>query len=337
MKELSERQEKILYCLVREYIKSGTPVSSQKILESTNLSWSGATVRNDMRKLDYMGYIFQPHTSAGRVPTDKGLRFYVNEVLELRKTTKKNETSIDVNTEFTIGDLDKIIQGAAKLLATTIKAFVIIEKPNPMYLRIRRIVLTPVTKTFSIVNIITELGLTSVFPVQHSEIYSIHEIEEFLNKSLNGILLSDFKLKLKEVVEKFSWVGGRLKEFIELSEKIASEKYEEYITEGVFNLVNAKRFNEEKLKEIVRFSTNQELYSHIFSLEEGIFIGKEHNIKIFDQYSIIIMPYFVSNREVGKIAVIFDKFSDYNRVFDSVEYVVNRLTEYFTVVARNVE
>lgn len=337
MKELSTRQEQILYCLVREYVKSGTPVSSQKILESTNLEWSGATVRNDMRKLDYLGYVFQPHTSAGRVPTDKGLRFYVNEILKLRKETKKSGSSIDVSIDFPIGDLDKIIQGAAKLLATTVKAFVIIEKPNPMYLRIRRVVLTPVTKSFSIVNIITELGLTSVLPIQHSEIYNIQEIEEFLNKSLDGILLSEFRAKLREVVERFSWVGGRLKEFIELSEKIASEKYEEYITEGVFNLVNAKRFDEEKLKEIVRFSTNEEYYSKIFELGEGIFIGKEHNIKNFEQYSILIMPYFVFNREVGKIAVIFDKFSDYNRVFDSVEYVVNRLTEYFTVVARNVE
>jgi len=146
MKELSTRQEQILYCLVREYVKSGTPVSSQKILESTNLEWSGATVRNDMRKLDYLGYVFQPHTSAGRVPTDKGLRFYVNEILKLRKETKKSGSSIDVSIDFPIGDLDKIIQGAAKLLATTVKAFVIIEKPNPMYLRIRRVVLRDIKK-----------------------------------------------------------------------------------------------------------------------------------------------------------------------------------------------
>ncbi|MBT1248610.1 MULTISPECIES: heat-inducible transcriptional repressor HrcA [unclassified Thermosipho (in: thermotogales)] len=337
MKDLSDRQKKILYCLVREYVKSGIPVSSQKILETTNLEWSGATVRNDMRKLDYLGYVFQPHTSAGRIPTDKGLKFYVNEVLKVRKETKKVGSSIDVRTDFPIGDLDKIIRGAAKLLSNTLKAFVIIEKPNPMNLRVRRIVLTPVTKTFSIVNIITELGLTSVLPIQHSEISNILEIEEFLNKSLDGILLSDFKLKLKEVVEKFSWVGGRLKEFIELSERIASEKYDEYIIEGVFNLVNAKKFGEDKLREIVKISTNSEFYPQIFSLGEGIYIGKEHNIRNFEQYAVLIMPYFVFEREVGRIAVIFDKFSDYSKVFDSVEYVVNRLTEYFTIVARNVE
>ncbi|ANQ53222.1 HrcA family transcriptional regulator [Thermosipho sp. 1063] len=337
MKDLSDRQKKILYCLVREYVKSGIPVSSQKVLETTNLEWSGATVRNDMRKLDYLGYVFQPHTSAGRIPTDKGLKFYVNEVLKVRKETKKVGSSIDVRTDFPIGDLDKVIRGAAKLLSNTLKAFVIIEKPNPMNLRIRRIVLTPVTKTFSIVNIITELGLTSVLPIQHSEISNILEIEEFLNKSLDGILLSDFKLKLKEVVEKFSWVGGRLKEFIELSERIASEKYDEYIIEGVFNLVNAKKFGEDKLREIVKISTNSEFYPQIFSLGEGIYVGKEHNIRNFEQYAVLIMPYFVFEREVGRIAVIFDKFSDYSKVFDSVEYVVNRLTEYFTIVARNVE
>ncbi|ONN27699.1 HrcA family transcriptional regulator [Thermosipho affectus] len=337
MKDLSDRQKKILYCLVREYVKSGIPVSSQKVLETTNLEWSGATVRNDMRKLDYLGYVFQPHTSAGRIPTDKGLKFYVNEVLKVRKETKKVGSSIDIRTDFPIGDLDKVIRGAAKLLSNTLKAFVIIEKPNPMNLRIRRIVLTPVTKTFSIVNIITELGLTSVLPIQHSEISNILEIEKFLNKSLDGILLSDFKLKLKEVVEKFSWVGGRLKEFIELSERIASEKYDEYIIEGVFNLVNAKKFGEDKLREIVKISTNSEFYPQIFSLGEGIYVGKEHNIRNFEQYAVLIMPYFVFEREVGRIAVIFDKFSDYSKVFDSVEYVVNRLTEYFTIVARNVE
>ncbi|MBO8160855.1 MAG: heat-inducible transcription repressor HrcA [Thermosipho sp. (in: Bacteria)] len=337
MRDLSDRQEKILYCVVREYVKTGVPVSSKKVLESTNLNWSGATVRNDLRKLDYLGYIFQPHTSAGRIPTDKGLRFYVNEIIKIRQETKKKSTSVDTTMNFPIGDLDKVIQGAAKLLSTTTKSFVIIEKPSPMNLRIRRIVLTPVTNSFSIVNIITELGLTTVLPIQHFEIYNIEDIEEFLNKSLQSAFLSDFKLKLREMVEKFSWASGRLKEFIELSERIASEKYEDYITDGVFNLINAKRFDENKLKEIIRFSTSSDFYAQVFNLGEGIYIGKEHNIRNFEQYTIVIVPYFVGNREVGRIAVIFDKFSDYDKVFESIEYVVNRLTEYFTVVSRNIQ
>ncbi|SHH32957.1 heat-inducible transcriptional repressor HrcA [Thermosipho atlanticus] len=337
MRDLSERQKKILYCVVREYVKTGVPVSSKKVLETTNLDWSGATVRNDLRKLDYLGYIFQPHTSAGRIPTDKGLRFYVNEILKIRQETKKKGSSVDTTMNFPIGDLDKVIHGAAKLLATTVKGFVIIEKPSPMNLRIKRIVLTPVTSNFSIVNIITELGLTTVLPIQHSEIFNIDEIEHFLNKSLQAAFLSDFKLKLKEITERFSWAEGRLKEFIELSERIASEKYEDYIADGVFNLINAKRFDENKLKEIVRLSTSIDFYSQIFNLGEGIYIGKEHNLRNFEQYTVVIVPYFVGSREVGKIAVIFDKFGDYDKVFESIEYVVNRLTEYFTVVSRNVQ
>ncbi|MCD6105267.1 MAG: heat-inducible transcription repressor HrcA [Thermosipho sp. (in: Bacteria)] len=337
MKDLTDRQEKILYCVVREYVKTGVPVSSKKVLESTNLEWSGATVRNDLRKLDYLGYIFQPHTSAGRIPTDKGLRFYVNEILKIRNETKKKSLTVDTAINFPIGDLDKVIQGAAKLLATTVKGFVIIEKPSPMNLRIKRIVLTPVTSNFSIVNIITELGLTTVLPIQHSEIFNIEDIEHFMNKSLQSAFLSDFKQKLKELIERFSWAEGRLKEFIELSERIASEKYEDYIIDGVFNLINAKRFDENKLKEIIRFSTSTDFYSQIFNLSEGVYIGREHNFRNFEQYTIVIVPYFVGTREVGRIAVIFDKFSDYDKVFESIEYVVNRLTEYFTVVSRNIQ
>ncbi|QTA37881.1 heat-inducible transcription repressor HrcA [Thermosipho ferrireducens] len=337
MKDLTERQQKILYCVVREYVKTGSPVSSKRILESTNLDWSGATVRNDLRKLDYLGYIYQPHTSAGRIPTDKGLRFYVDEVLSLRQATKRTGYSVNTTTQFPIGDLDRIIQGAAKLLASTVRSYVIVEKPSPINLRIKRIVLTPVTPNFTIVNIITELGLTSVLPMQHSEVFNLVDIEAFLNKSLQGATLNDFKMRLREVIEKFSWAEGRLKEFIELSERIATERYEDYISEGISNLISGKKFDSDKLKEIIRYSTTFEFYSYIFSMKDGIYVGKEHGIRNFEQYSILIVPYFVGNKKVGKLATIFDKYSDYDKVFDSVEYVVNRLTEYFTVVARNIQ
>lgn len=345
--DITERQKKVLYCIVQEYINTKTPVSSKRVLESAAIERSGATIRNDMNRLMRTGYIFQPHTSAGRVPTDKGLRFYVNELKKIREEIKSKSSQVEVAARFPIGDMEKVLTGAAKLLSSSTKGMVIIEKPNPLTLRIKRIVVTPVSKNFSIANIITSLGLSSSIPIQHTELDDVEKIEQMLNKAMTGLTLNEFKSKLRDILTRInnfnnlnsfkdSDFGTISRGFLEITERLSVESYEDYITEGLPNLLANDRINMKKLQNILVYVSSDVFYKELFELDNDIYIGKEHGLKFLEDFSVILGQFYSEDNPAGRVAVIFDKYGRYDLIMDSFEFMLNRLSEYFTVVSRNV-
>jgi len=345
--DITERQKKVLYCIVQEYINTRTPVSSKRVLESAAIERSGATIRNDMNRLMRTGYIFQPHTSAGRVPTDKGLRFYVNELKKIREEIKSKSSQVEVAAKFPIGDMEKVLTGAAKLLSSSTKGMVIIEKPSPLTLRIKRIVVTPVSKNFSIANIITSLGLSSSIPIQHTELDDVEKIEQMLNKAMTGLTLNEFKSKLRDILTRInnfnnlnsfkdSDFGTISRGFLEITERLSVESYEDYITEGLPNLLANDRINLKKLQNILVYVSSDVFYKELFELENDIYIGKEHGLKFLEDFSVILGQFYSEDNPVGRVAVIFDKYGRYDSIMDSFEFMLNRLSEYFTIVSRNV-
>lgn len=345
--DITERQKKVLYCIVQEYINTRTPVSSKRVLESAAIERSGATIRNDMNRLMRTGYIFQPHTSAGRVPTDKGLRFYVNELKKIREEIKSKSSQVEVAAKFPIGDMEKVLTGAAKLLSSSTKGMVIIEKPSPLTLRIKRIVVTPVSKNFSIANIITSLGLGSSIPIQHTELDDVEKIEQMLNKAMTGLTLNEFKSKLRDILTRInnfnnlnsfkdSDFGTISRGFLEITERLSVESYEDYITEGLPNLLANDRINLKKLQNILVYVSSDVFYKELFELENDIYIGKEHGLKFLEDFSVILGQFYSEDNPVGRVAVIFDKYGRYDLIMDSFEFMLNRLSEYFTIVSRNV-
>jgi heat-inducible transcriptional repressor len=345
--DITERQKKVLYCIVQEYINTRTPVSSKRVLESAAIERSGATIRNDMNRLMRTGYIFQPHTSAGRVPTDKGLRFYVNELKKIREEIKSKSSQVEVAAKFPIGDMEKVLTGAAKLLSSSTKGMVIIEKPSPLTLRIKRIVVTPVSKNFSIANIITSLGLSSSIPIQHTELDDVEKIEQMLNKAMTGLTLNEFKSKLRDILTRInnfnnlnsfkdSDFGIISRGFLEITERLSVESYEDYITEGLPNLLANDRINLKKLQNILVYVSSDVFYKELFELENDIYIGKEHGLKFLEDFSVILGQFYSEDNPVGRVAVIFDKYGRYDLIMDSFEFMLNRLSEYFTIVSRNV-
>ncbi len=334
VKDITERQRQILYCVVSEYIRNHEPISSKKVLSSSNLTWSGATIRNDMNRLMKTGYIYQPHTSAGRVPTDKGLRFYVDELLKIKSNVKIKSTSVETVTKFPIGDLEKILTGAGKLLSSSTNSLVIIQKPSPLKLKIKRVVITPVTNTFSVINIVTTLGLGASIPIQHGPIEDFHSIENILNSALSNTNLSDFRENVKEVLSKSYNYNSVDKAFLELSEKIISETYEDYILEGLQNIVNFVKPN--KVSEVLRVISSDNFSKRVFLLENGVHIGKEHGIAGLEDFSIVLASFLAENIDIGRVAVVFEKYQNYDSIIDNLIYIVNRLGEYFTIVGRNV-
>lgn len=338
--ELTDRQRKVLYCIVKEYIQTRNPVSSRKVIETATIDRSGATVRNDMNRLMKLGYIFQPHTSAGRVPTDKGLRFYVDELLKIREEVRHRGTQVETAARFPIGDMEKVLNGAAKLLSSSTAGFVVIEKPSPLNLRIRRIVLTPVSEGFSIASIITTLGLSSSIPVQHGEIGDPVEVENALNKLLIGLTLSEFRSKLRDVLGRLNdyatVLGGLSRGIFDIIERLSFESYEEYVSEGLQNIFTQERLNPKKIPTIIAYVLSDGFRRDLFELNDGVYVGKEHGLRLLEDFSVMLGSFRTDESNIGRVGLVFDKYGNYDSIIDSFEFMLNRLSEYFTVVSRSV-
>lgn len=339
--ELTDRQKKVLYCIVKEYIQSRNPVSSKKVIETAAIDRSGATVRNDMNRLMKLGYIFQPHTSAGRVPTDKGLRFYVNELLKIRNEFRHKSTQVETAARFPIGDMERVLSGAAKLLSSSTKGFVIIEKPSPLNLRIRRVAVTLVSEDFSIVNIVTSLGLSSSLPIQHAEIGSVEEIELTLNKLLVGLTLSEFRSKLKDVLARLSEYNAfsertPAKGVFDFLERLSLESYEEFVSEGLANIFTQESLNPKKIPTLIAYVLSDAFHKELFELDDGVYVGKEHGLRFLEDFSIMLGSFKAEDTVIGRVGLVFEKYGNYDSIIDSFEFMLNRLSEYFTIVSRTV-
>ena len=323
---LNERQRKILYCIVREYIEQRRPISSKRVLEVTNLNWSGATVRNDMRKLEYLGYIYQPHTSAGRIPTDKGYRFYLEEMLKLQKDVEKAGTKIDMFHVFPLGDLEKILEGAARLLSHMTKGYVVLEKPDPSFLKILRVVITNIFEDYYVLGIITELGLSKIFPFRASEI-DIRIKERDLNKMFVGLSLKDAIEKAKKT---------RNDRIFGLVNKLLCEAEENFVETGLDMLLSDETLSMEDIKKFSFFVGKKSNLWNLMTEGEGIVIriGQEHGHPYLSNFASFLSFYKKENDVIGRILVITSKVTRYDFVYKSIDYMTNRLTEYFTLLSR---
>ncbi|MFN3691919.1 MAG: HrcA family transcriptional regulator, partial [Fervidobacterium sp.] len=177
--------------------------------------------------------------------------------------------------------------------------------------------------------------------VQHNNSIDTQQIENLLNKVMKNLTLNEFKSRLRDILLRvtelkdvdFSTFG---KDFLEIAEKLSVERYEDYITEGMYNLISNQRINFKKLQNILSYVSTEVFYKDVFELNNDIYIGREHGLRFLDDFSIIIDEFKVENSPVGRVAVIFDKFDNYDQILDSFEFMINRLTEYFTVVSRNI-
>jgi len=330
MRRDEERIYKVLFSIVKEYIKTKKPVSSKRVLQVTNLNWSGATVRNDMKRLEEMGYIFQPHTSAGRIPTDKGLRFYLNEVVKLGKK-EKEQVELEATQRFPMGDLDSILSAISKILSKGTGGLSIVTKPNMENLKLLKGYVTPVGEDMAVITVVTELGISKVVPISRVDKRMLGALEKLMNL-FSGMYISDVMTK----IENFKPKGREEESFIELTKGIFRLMLSEdrIIYSGMYEIVKNKAGKIEPLIKVLE--TPRTLDKLFKKVKRGlvVFIGEENPIKELKNFSTFVVPYYKGRDLVGHIALITDKFVEYGRIVSSVEFIANRLTEYLTVTSR---
>lgn len=344
-KELNERQKKVLFCLVKEYINTHRPVSSSRLLKVSNINYSSATIRNDMRKLDYFGYLKQPHMSAGRIPTDKALRFYLDAVKEILDTSKELGSQIELDfQDYFEGDFNRIIEGAAKLLSLSSNGIAIIEKPKMESLKIVSIRLNRLDDFRTMVFISTELGLSETFTIFHPNDMNFVELENSLNKNLKNMTITDIKKYISEFkIDPQMWYDKKMEELMRFLEKLVSERFEEsFIKYGFQRIVLHDLINLEDIRNVIGFVEDNKALKEFLEEEfpigiptdKKILIGSENIISKLTSFAIFLSSYKILDRKVGRLVLVTPKIIDYQRIVRLIEYVSNRLTEMLTRLAK---
>ncbi|HEU23548.1 MAG: heat-inducible transcription repressor HrcA [Mesoaciditoga sp.] len=339
--ELNERQKKVLFCVVNEYIKTKKPVSSERVIESTNISHSSATVRNDLRKLEYLDYVKHIHTSSGRVPTDKGYRFYVDSIFEISQDIKTSK-DMEIFPNYPQGNFDQVINRVSTLLVRTVPVMIIITKPVSDRIKIKAIKIHRTFEDYITVVLFTELGMikNQTIPKRLTD-ENVREIERILNTAIVGRTIDEIRANIiGSRFEEDRWHGTNVESTIEILKNLIEDSGEDkYIIRGIENLIDDESIDQNVLRNLLstletpnKFYKFLEDYGKVEDIK--IFIGSEHPQPNMESFASFIVPYKVFNEEIGYVISIGTKSIDYQRIIKLTWYIGNRLTELLTFLSR---
>lgn len=334
--QLDERKTKILQAVIRNYLETGEPVGSRTISKYTDLNLSSATIRNEMADLEEMGYILQPHTSAGRIPSDLGYRLYVDMMM------KEKEKEVDELKELLIekeGKLDHLLKQTAKLLATNTNYATMISAPSIHKNKLKFIQLSRVEKNKLLAVIVVEGNVIKNTMLDVDQVLTdemVLKLNILLNTHLNGLAIEEINLGMITALKRQAGIYGEIiTEVIDaVAEAIKEEEDLEIYTSGTNNIFKYPELaDNRRASELVStFEEKQVLNELVHETLAGenntgiqVYIGKESPIQSMDDCSIVTATYELGEGMKGTIGIIGPKRMDYDKVVDNLKTVMHQL------------
>ena len=337
---LSERKRKILHAIIQNYLESGEPVGSRTISKYTDLNLSSATIRNEMSDLEELGYIVQPHTSAGRIPSDKGYRLYVDELM------REKEDEISEIRELMIertDKMEKVLKQVAKVLASNTNYATLISAPQCTSNRLKFIQLSRVSDLQLLAVVVAEGNLIRNKIIELEERMddeTILKLNLLLNTNLNGLQIAEINLgliaRLKEQAGIHSGVVATVLD--EVAMTIQLEEEPEIYTSGATNIFKYPELSDStRASELISaFEEKQqlvELVKDTMGTDENtgiqVYIGNETPIQTMKDCSVVTATYQLGNGLQGTIGIIGPKRMDYENVVDSLKTLKTQLDNIF--------
>ncbi len=337
--ELDERKIKILDAIIRNYLETGEPVGSRTISKYTDLNLSSATIRNEMSDLEDMGYILQPHTSAGRIPSDKGYRLYVDHLMaeKDREVTEMKEFVIEKTEK-----MEQVLKQMAKLLAANTNYATMVTAPSYHNNKIKFIQLSQMEEQqiLAVVVLNNNIVKNQVLSVDEElDNETLLKLNILLNTGLNGLSIQDINLatitKLKEQAGIHSSIVGKLMDT--LAEALSEGEDLEIYTSGATNILKYPELSdsEQVTNLLSAFEEKEELASLVtesLSNEETgiqVYIGNEAPIQTMKDCSVVTATYELGEGVKGTIGIIGPKRMDYAKVMDNLKNLKSQLDEIF--------
>ncbi len=335
--ELDDRKVTILKAIIKTYLETGEPVGSRTISKYTDLKLSSATIRNEMSDLEEMGYIIQPHTSAGRIPSDKGYRFYVDQIMQ-----EKDQEITEVK-ELMIQRVDRVelvLKRLAQMLAANTNYAAMISGPQYHRNKLKFIQISLVDPHKLLVvtvvegNLIRNKMVTIREEIREDEILNLNIL---LNSSLNGLTIEEINLGVISQLKEQAGVHSEVIDLVltEVAEAIRSDEEDMQIyTSGATNIFKYPELSDgEKASQLINALEQKEMLQELISDENDsdentgiqVYIGNETRLQSMQDCSVVTANYELGEGIRGTIGIIGPKRMDYEKVLGTLRNLMKQL------------
>jgi heat-inducible transcriptional repressor len=332
---IDDRKIRILQAIINDYIRTGDPVGSRTIAKNYNLGIGSATIRNEMADLEDMGYLEQPHASAGRIPSSKGYRLYVDQLMDNQMLTVEEDLRIkQYIIDSAMLEVDKIVKQTSALLSELTKLTCVIETPSVKRSFIKSIQLIKVDDHNLVSVFLTDTGVIKNHIMKLNnrvpEVETLTRINEVINNRLVNLSIQEINL---EVINNLKKDLGAYEEIFNallpiLYETLNSADSTEVFMEGTTNIFNYPEYNDiDKAKEMLSLLNDKEALMELFNPQDNITvsIGDENYKPQARDCSIISAEYSFKDRPIGKIGLIGPRRINYSKVIMIMSEVIKEL------------
>ncbi|MBA9025493.1 MULTISPECIES: heat-inducible transcriptional repressor HrcA [Bacillaceae] len=341
---ITDRQLLILQAIIDDFIRNAQPIGSRSLSKKEGITFSSATIRNEMSDLEEFGFLEKTHTSSGRIPSEKGYRYYVDHLLAPERIKTDDRRIIRSIFADRIYELEKIVQKSAKILSELTNYTSIVLGPKVKDNKLKKIQIISLTKETAIAIIITDTGHVENKVISLPPSFDMNEIEKManiLNDRLVGVPLAELRDKIyKEVavllsqhIQNYGTLVSSLAETLDISNP------PKLFFGGKTNMLKQPEFHDiDKVSSLLSLiDQEQGLYEIMKQNPAGIHvkIGRENNNVLLEDCSLITATYSVGEQQVGTIAILGPTRMEYSRVISLLEFFSKDMTALLTKLYQN--
>lgn len=331
---LDDRKKRVLQAIVEEYINTAEPVSSNSLTNNYGLNCSSATIRNEMADLEKAGFLDKTHTSSGRVPSEKGYRYYVDELIKEDDISLEEIKYISSKLETKVNEIEDLTKITANTISEITHYTTVSIGPKAKSQIIEEIKFVLLGNRMMMAVILTDSGLVKETIIKFDEDVTEKQIETInymFNQKLKGQPLEKIDRPMEEYLyDEMTYSINVIKPIIEQIKKVLSE--ENIYLEGANKSFELPEFNSlEVAKNFVNVLDTKELVSDMlnsgFAEDIHVYIGEENQKEELKDFSVVTFNHKINGKDLGTIGIIGPKRMDYSKVISVMKYINKKLKE----------
>lgn len=331
---LDIRKMRILQAIVDDYIMTAAPVGSRTVSKRSDMGLSPATIRNEMSDLTELGFLEQPHTSAGRIPSEKAYRLYVNHIMDSAKLTDDEADYIKRHLDTRVHEVGEVIRQTAKVLSDMTNYTSMVLVPQLSSMKIKRISLIPVSDGTAMAVVVTNTGVTKNAMIRIPESLSpddVEKIAKLITAKLDGHRLNEaIESVLPTIRAEIGEQADAVSEMLEDIEKSMNETDVEVV--GASNILDYPEYSDatkarQFLAEVESGSYLQKVLTDASDVEMSVRIGTENDNPDMKDCSVVTVTYKAGGKNIGTMGVVGPTRMDYGKVMAILKYLSSSLSD----------
>lgn len=341
--QLKDREKAILRFVIHQFILTANPVGSRNISKRYDIGLSPASIRNIMADLEELGFLNHPHTSAGRIPTDKGYRVYVDSLMDPPLLDHQTKKLVDANLNQASNETENLLKVTTSILSDLTNQLALATYPKFELAVLEKIQIVQLSSIRILVVVTVKSGLVKTITLEiDAEVKEEHisVVQQFLNERLSGLKFSEIRETLKDRINDFDKESYRpiIRVFIDSVDKIFTDvSSDKTIIAGAKNILKQPEFEDsEQFQSIIELIENKDVIIHILDKKEEsknneftITIGKEIKDEKYTDYSVVTKEYKIDDLK-GTLGIMGPKRMDYSKIVAAVVYIAEQLSQELT-------